>query len=160
MTPSLLAVREISPFCQCRPSQASKLDLFVKAANSFELTFLLKFHCRCLKSHQYSSDLFYCRQLVKCITIHDQINQLWAHQVCKHYQNMARTLVFRIVFGIHYNFFVFSPIELKICRSNEFSFSQGKMYVPKKSSASLRFCATECIRCRSVQSCLPVQRQQ
>ena len=32
-----------------------------------------------------------------------------------------------IVFGIHCNFFIFLPIRLKTCRSNNLLFLQGKM---------------------------------
>ena len=46
--------------------------------------------------------------------------QFWRHQICKHYQNITCRLVFMIVFGIHCNFFIVSPIQLKICRSNIF----------------------------------------
>ena len=44
-----------------------------------------------------------------------------------------------IVLGIHCNFFIFLPIQLKICRCSEFSLSQGQMGTPEKSGAPQRF---------------------
>ena len=54
------------------------------------------------------------------------------------YQNITNTLVFKIVFQIHYNFFVVLPIQLKICRS-VFSFLQEKKCAVAKSSAPWNF---------------------
>ena len=48
-----------------------------------------------------------------------------------------------IVFRIHCNFFIASPIWLKTCRSNGFSFLRGKMCALEKSGASHRFCAPD-----------------
>ena len=48
--------------------------------------------------------------------------QFWRHQICKLYQNIASTLRFMIVFGIHCNFFIDLHIQLKTCRSVLFFF--------------------------------------
>ena len=52
-------------------------------------------------------------------------------------------MVFTIVFLIHSNFFINFPIQLKICRSNVFSLSQGKMCAPGKSSTAQMFFAPD-----------------
>ena len=44
-----------------------------------------------------------------------------------------RALVFKIIFGIDFKFFDVLPIQLKICRSNKFSLSQGKTCASEKS---------------------------
>lgn len=49
-----------------------------------------------------------------------EINQIWHHQICqmcKYYSNITSTLVFTIVFWIHYNFLIVWSIWLEICRS-------------------------------------------
>ena len=49
---------------------------------------------------------------------------------------ISSVLVFTISFGTHYNFFIVLPIRLQICRSNDFSFLQGKICIQEKSGAS------------------------
>ena len=40
--------------------------------------------------------------------------------MCKHYQNITRTVVFTKMFRIHCHFFIALSIRLKICRSDGF----------------------------------------
>ena len=48
-------------------------------------------------------------EIVKCFTIHEYIKQFRRYLIYEH-QNITSALVFTIVFGIHYNFFIASPI--------------------------------------------------
>ena len=65
------------------------------------------------------------------------LNQLNVSQSMSKYicfdinKNFTITLVFTVIFRIHYNFFIVLPIRLKV--STFFSFLQGKTCVPKKS---------------------------
>ena len=87
-----------------------------------------------MKCFDYTSALFNRRQLIKCFSIHEQINQFWGHRICKLHQSITSRLVFMIAFEIHCNFYIVLPIWLKTCRSNSFfCFLHSKNCAPKKS---------------------------
>lgn len=92
-----------------------------KIANGFILMLLIisaqTFIIDVFRGPEYISELFYYRQLIKCLTIHEYISQFWGQQICKYYQNIASILVFTIVFGIHFSFFMVLTILTHICRS-------------------------------------------
>ena len=48
----------------------------------------------------------------KCFSIHEQINQFWFYQICKHDQNITSRLVFTTVFGLHCNFFIVLTLQI------------------------------------------------
>ena len=57
---------------------------------------------------------------LKCFLIYNYLKKFLRHQICKLYQNITTRLVFMIAFGIHCNFFIVLPIQLKPCRCNGF----------------------------------------
>ena len=82
----------------------------------------------------YDRDLRHER--VKRFPINEWIKQFLHHELYKH-QNMTSAMVFTIVFGIHYNFFVALPIYL-FPISSDF-FSHGKTCTSEKLGPSQRF---------------------
>ena len=48
-------------------------------------------------------------------------------------------MVFPILFGIEFNFFIVLPMGLKICKSNVYSLSQGKTCAPEKLGTAQNF---------------------
>ena len=54
------------------------------------------------------------------------------NQICKHYKNVIRTLVFMVLFGIFCNFFIALSIWLKICGSNCFLYLYKAKWARRK----------------------------
>ena len=52
-------------------------------------------------------------------------------------------LAFTVVFGIHFNFLIVLPIQLKTCRSKSFSHLQGEICGPEK------LCQSEALRVKA-----------
>ena len=143
-----------------RPSPVTKINLFARMINAFELMLLTIFvkitsmavlrslitylgcynACnqltlswwRFLSYRNQSIDLLInCfvqdrdlrHERVKCFPIHEQIKQFWCLQIYK-YQSITNALVFAIVFGIHYNFFIVLPIHLLFISNDVFIFTR------------------------------------
>ena len=72
-----------------------------------------------------------------------------ASQICKHYQNIADTLVFTMVLGIHCNFFSVYLFEWKFAHLMFSSFLKDKMCAAEILDAPQRYCGPERARAAS-----------
>ena len=130
-------------------SQTSKINIFPRIVNILKLTLLTIFGKSFIMGvwSALITPLTCFSTTIKCFPVHEQIKLFWRHQTCKLYQNR---LVFMIVFGTHFDFFIVFPVCLKTCRCNGFFvFTRQNVSARKIGRVSEVLCA----RVQFIQAC-------